>query len=91
MATLKTRKKKSTDQSFLIRTLSLAPEDIHTLDRIAQEASDYIGWTVSGSAIMRGLLRHADQQGAGWIREQLAPLIEAEIEGGTVWGKKKMS
>jgi hypothetical protein len=46
---------------------------------------------VSGSAIMRGLLRHADQQGMGWIREQLTPLIEGEIQRGTVWGKKKVS
>jgi hypothetical protein len=43
MATVKTKRKKSADPSFLIRTLSLTPEDIHTLDRIAQEASDYIG------------------------------------------------
>ena len=86
---LKTRKKKSSAPSFLIRTLSLTPEDLQTLDRIAQEASDYIGWTVSGSAIMRGLLRHANQQGMGWIREQLAPLIEDEMQRGTVWGKKK--
>ena len=89
MAMLKTRKKNSAAPSFLIRTLSLTPEDLQTLDRIAQEASDYIGWTVSGSAIMRGLLRHADQQGRGWIREQLAPLIEDEIQRGTVWGRKK--
>jgi hypothetical protein len=89
MASLKTEKTKPSAPRFVIRTLSLTSEDTRILDQLAREASDYIGWTVSGSALVRGLLRHADQQGAGWIREMIAPLIEHEIQEGTVWGKKK--
>jgi hypothetical protein len=91
MATRKTAKKKPPAPRLTIRSLSLTVEDAATLDRIAQDASDCIGWTVSGSAIVRVLIRHADRQGAGWLREHLVPLIEREIQGGTVWGRKKVS
>lgn len=91
MASLKTKRRKPTGAPVTIRTLSITPVDARTLDKIAQDASDAIGWTVSGSAIVRALLRHADHQGGVWIKEQLFPLIEQEIKDGTVWGKKKVS
>lgn len=89
MALAKTKRRKPTSSPLIIRSLSVTPDDATALDRIAQDASDYIGWTVSGSAIVRALLRYADQQQGEWLREQLFPLIEQEIESGTVWGKKK--
>ena len=89
MALQKTRQKKPPGSPFTIRSLSITSEDAKLLNRIAQEASDYIGWTVSGSAIVRALLRLANQRKADWFREQLFPFIEQEIEHGTVWGKKK--
>ncbi len=89
MAALKTKRQKPTDSPGIIRSLSVTLADARTLDRIAQEASDYIGWTVSGSAIMRALLRYADQQDVGWFKGQLFPFIEEEIKNGKVWGKKK--
>jgi hypothetical protein len=89
MALSKIDRKTSEGSSFTIRSLSITPEDAKLLDRFSQDASDYLGWTVSGSAIMRGLLRHADQQGAEWMRENLFPFVEHEIQRGIVWGKKK--
>lgn len=89
MASLKTRRQKPADPPGIIRSLSVTPADVRTLDRIAQDASDYIGWTVSGSAIVRALLRYADQQSGEWVKEHLFPLVEQEIQSGTVWGKKK--
>jgi hypothetical protein len=89
MASSKPKRGKPIGAPMTIRTLSVTPTDTRTLERIAQDASDAIGWTVSGSAIVRALLRHADQQGGGWIKEQLFPFIEQEIKDGTVWGKKK--
>jgi hypothetical protein len=91
MATRKTAKKKPPAPRLTIRSLSLTTEDATALDQLAQDASDYIGWTVSSSAIVRVLIRHADRQGIGWLKEHLAPLIEREIQGGTVWGRKKVS
>jgi hypothetical protein len=89
MALSKTNRKPPEGAPFTIRSLSITPEDAKLLDRFSQNASDYLGWTVSGSAIMRGLLRHADQQGAEWMRENLFPFIEHEIQSGRVWGRKK--
>lgn len=89
MAALKRQRQKPPGSPGVIRSLSVTPADARTLDRIAQEASDYIGWTVSGSAIMRALLRYADQQDGEWFKGRLFPLVEQEIQGGTVWGKKK--
>lgn len=89
MATRKTQAKKLAPPSFTIRSLSITTEDTQILDRIAQDASDYLGWTISGSAVVRALLRHATGQDELWVREQLFPFIENEIQRGTVWGKKK--
>jgi hypothetical protein len=91
VAVRKTAKKKPPPPRLTIRSLSLAEEDAARLERLAQDASDYIGWTVSSSAIVRVLIRHADRQGVGWLKEHLAPLIEREIREGTVWGRKKVS
>jgi hypothetical protein len=71
-----------------IRTHSLTKDDLVILQRFSQDASDLLGWTVSGSAIVRALLRYGDQHGVPWARAKLFPLIEAEIARGTVWGKK---
>lgn len=89
MASLKAKRQKPTNSPGVIRSLSVTTTDARTLDRIAQDASDYIGWTVSGSAIVRALLRYADQQDGEWFKGQLFSLIEQEIQHGTVWGKKK--
>jgi len=59
------------------------------LKRLSRDASDYIGWTVSSSAIVRALVRYAEQQPPGWATSQLFPLVEREIASGTVWGRKK--
>ena len=89
MAAIKTKAKKPAHPPITIRSLSITTEDTHILDRIAQDASDYLGWTVSGSAVVRALLRQAKGQDELWVREKLFPFIEDEIQGGRVWGRKK--
>jgi len=84
MASSKTKRGKPTGAPVAIRSLSITPTDTRPLDRIAQDASDAIGWTVSGSAIVRALLHHAAQQGGVLSKEQLFPLIEQEIQNDTV-------
>ena len=71
-----------------IRTISLTEKAGATLQALSQEASDSLGWTVSGSAIVRALLRHAEQQGLAWTRAHLVPLLEAELNAGVLWGKR---
>src|SRR5262245_3176636 len=67
----------------------LLPENDVALKRLSRDASDYIGWTVSSSAIVQALVRYAEQQPPGWTTSQLFPLVEREIASGTMWGSKK--
>ena len=89
MATQKPKGTKPAHPPFLIRTLSITARDAQILDRMAQDASDYLGWTISGSAIVRAFLRHAEGKDLHWEQEHLFPFIEEEIQAGRVWGKKK--
>jgi len=86
MARAKTKPKR---RPLVIRSLTLTHDADETLQRLSQNASDYLGWTVSGSAIVRALLRQAAQQSSPWMTTQLSPFIEKEISSGVVWGKKK--
>jgi len=86
MATQKSSPKKET---LLIRSHALTPSTKATLRRLSNDATDTIGRAVSDSAIVRVLLRYADQQGMVWVREHLFSLIEEEIMSGTLWGKQK--
>jgi hypothetical protein len=88
MATRKPKRKRP-EPPNVIRTHSLTPADVSTLERLGGEASDALGWTVSSSAVVRALVRHAEKQPASWEREELFPLVEKEIQSGVVWGSKK--
>ena len=82
-------KPKPKREPFSISSVSLSRETEDLLERLGHDAADYIGRRVSGSAIIRALLRHAGTQGSAWLRAQLFPLVEREVESGVVWGKKK--
>lgn len=71
------------------RTHTLSQPDELTLERLRQDASDTLGWTVGNSAVVRALIRYAAQQSPEWAATTLHPLIEHEITGGTFWGSKK--
>jgi len=86
MARPKTLSKK---HPLIPRTHSLTEDTNTILQRLSQDASDALGWTVGGSAIVRSLLRYADQQPPTWAATALHPLIEREIANGTFWGSKK--
>jgi hypothetical protein len=74
---------------FTVRSLALTPVAGDVLRQLGQEASDLLGWKVSGSAVARALFQYAKQQGPQWAREALFPLIEKELESGVVWGNRK--
>jgi hypothetical protein len=83
------RKAKIEKPEILIRSLTLTPATVETLEQVSRDASDYIGRTVSSSAIMRALLQYAGRQGGLWARDQLFPLVEDELSLGVVWGKRR--
>jgi hypothetical protein len=74
---------------LVIRTHSLTVENSQLLHQLGQEASDRLGWTIGGSAIVRALLTYAERQPPAWASSTLFPLIEEEIAAGRVWGSKK--
>jgi hypothetical protein len=84
----RTRTQPATPPRLLTRTYMLAPADQDALETLARAASEEIRWTISGSAMLRALIRHASSQNVNWARAHLHPLIEAEIGTGLAWGKK---
>ena len=86
MASAKTKLK---NDGVAIHTLTLTPDTKQILEGLSRDATDYGGRKVSGSAIVRALLRYAKQQEYSWVISQLCPLVEAEQAGGIIWGKKK--
>jgi len=83
IAATKTELKK---QPFIIRSVALAAANEETLEHLKQDATDALGRPVSGSAVLRALVRYLSRQPSSWVAQQLHPLIEAEIEEGRLWG-----
>jgi hypothetical protein len=71
-----------------VHTVSLTPDVVEVLQRLSRDASDFLGRTVSSSAIVRALVRQIDQQGPP-ASDALFLLVEKEMKGGRLWGKKK--
>ena len=62
---------------FSIHTVTLTGEEVKVLGRLNQEASDFLGRTISSSAVIRALLRQIAKQGPS---EADALFIEVEKE-----------
>jgi hypothetical protein len=71
-----------------VHTVTLTPDVVATLQRLSRDASDFLGRTVSSSAIVRALVRQIDQHGPP-ERDELFLLVEKEMQEGRLWGKKK--
>jgi hypothetical protein len=71
-----------------VHTVTLAPDVVEVLQRLSQEATDFLGRTVSSSAIVRALVRQIDQQGPP-AADALFLVVEQEMKGGRIWGRKK--
>lgn len=68
-----------------LTSISLTPDTLAVLERLQNELGDSLGRSVSTSAILRALLRHAEQQKN--IAGVLDSLISAELAAGVRWGK----
>jgi hypothetical protein len=86
MAHAKPKRKK---EPLVVRSHTVTAAMEETLRRLAQEASDFTGWRISTSAVVRALVRYVERQPSLWAREQLFPLIENELSSGVKWGGKK--
>jgi hypothetical protein len=61
---------------------------VEALQQLSRDATDFLGRTVSGSAVLRALVRQAAQQGPP-ERDAFFLLIEQELKSGVTWGKKR--
>lgn len=71
-----------------VHTVTLASDVVAILQRLSEEASDFLGRSVSSSAIVRALVRQIDQQGPP-ASDALFLVVEKEMKDGRLWGKKK--
>jgi hypothetical protein len=75
--------------AFFPGSITLTPDIDEILQGFSQDASDFTGRAIGRSALLRALVRYADRQGEQWLRAQIFPLIEQELNAGIMWGKKK--
>jgi hypothetical protein len=75
-------------QPFLIRTHTLTQETDILLQHLSRDASDFLGRSISSSAIIRALIRQVVKQGPP-AADALFLEIERELKDGVIWGKKK--
>ena len=75
-------------QKPAVHTVTLTPEVVEAIQRLSRDASDFLGRRVSGSAILRALVRQCIQQGPA-AADALFLEIEKELKRGVMWGKKK--
>jgi FixJ family two-component response regulator len=72
-------------------TFTLASDVVTTLQRLSRDASDFLGWPISSSAIVRALVRQVDQQADQYgpsAVETLFLLVEKELKEGVTWGEQ---
>jgi hypothetical protein len=74
---------------LFIRTVTFTQTEQALLDRMSQDVSDTLGRKVSGSALLRALVRYAASQPYAWLLDQLRPQVEQEMSSGRRWGSKK--
>jgi hypothetical protein len=73
---------------FAVHTVTLTEDVVNGLEQLSNNASDFLGRTVSGSAIIRALVRQVVKQGPG-AADALFLVVEEEVKDGVIWGKKK--
>lgn len=71
-----------------IHSVTLSAEESAILGRLSQEATDFLGRSISSSAVIRALLRRIDKQGPS-SADDLFFEVERELKAGVLWGKKK--
>ena len=73
---------------FSVHTVTLTPDVVEALHRLSRDASDFLGRSISSSAIVRALVRQVIQQGPP-AADALFMQVEKELKEGVTWGKKK--
>ena len=83
------RTKKTAEEEtpqFSIHTVTLSTEESVILRRLSQDATDFLGRSISSSAIVRAVLRQIEKQGPS-AADDLFFEVERELKAGVGWGK----
>lgn len=70
--------------------VAFTAEEQALLRRLSDDATDMIGRRVSGSSVLRAIIRYLGAQGLPFARDNVFPLIEKELSL-LRWGRKKES
>lgn len=73
---------------FSIRSVTLSANEVMVLNRLSRDASDFLGRSISSSAIIRALIRQIEKHGPS-AADDLFFEVERELKTGVLWGKKK--
>jgi hypothetical protein len=84
----RTAKPNAKKAAFVVRSLTLTLEVDAALQDLAQDATDFVGRSISASAVVRGLIGYAARQNPEWIRNEVFSFIEQELKAGVLWGKQ---
>ena len=71
-----------------IHSITLAEEEALLRQRLSQEASDFLGRTISESAGIRAMSRQIGKQGPAEA-DALFIEVERELKAGKLWGRKR--
>jgi len=84
------RTKKLTPEKpqFSIHSVTLTTEEVGALEQLSRDASDFLGRSISNSAVIRALLRQVVKHGPS-AADDLFFEVERELKAGIRWGKKK--
>jgi hypothetical protein len=83
--TTPTRKKRApaAPLPLTVTAIALTAAERATLDRLAQEQSDFLGRKISRSTLVRALIRFAERN---IVALELRAYIEVELKQGRKWG-----
>ena len=69
-------------------SVTLTPDVVEGLEQLSQGAADFLGRSISSSAVIRALVRQVAKQGPGAI-DALFLEIERELKDGVMWRSKR--
>jgi hypothetical protein len=73
---------------LLIRSHSLTQQEDTLLQHLSRDASDFLGRSISSSAVIRALIRQVVKQGPA-AADALFLEVERELNAGVMWGKQR--
>lgn len=73
---------------FSVHSITLTPDVVKALHHLSRDATDFLGRSISSSAIIRALVRQVTRQGPP-AADALFLEVERELKEGVMWGKRR--